>query len=197
IWDTAGQERYNSLSSAYCKGADACVLCYDITDTQSFVDIDKWRKLFIEHNDTDNNIRFLLVGTKWDLHKTNTANANFNSTGVKPSPPYSHGGNEDGDDDNDNDNDDGDGDGDDNGHLQDTSHLIDANNTTLSPFSPTTFIDTDRAQAYADMHHMIFYETSALTGKNVNDCFRDLAETVVDNCKVTYVTIFFFNFFKK
>lgn len=28
IWDTAGQERYQSLGSAFYRGADACVLVY-------------------------------------------------------------------------------------------------------------------------------------------------------------------------
>ena len=32
IWDTAGQERYMSLGYAYYRGADCCVLVYDITN---------------------------------------------------------------------------------------------------------------------------------------------------------------------
>ena len=31
IWDTAGQERFQSLSSAFYRGADCCCLVYDIT----------------------------------------------------------------------------------------------------------------------------------------------------------------------
>lgn len=31
IWDTAGQERFQSLGVAFYRGADACVLVYDIT----------------------------------------------------------------------------------------------------------------------------------------------------------------------
>jgi GTPase SAR1 family protein len=32
IWDTAGQERFQSLGGAFYRGADCCVLTYDITN---------------------------------------------------------------------------------------------------------------------------------------------------------------------
>ena len=35
IWDTAGQERFASLGNAFYKGADCCVLVYDITNKNS------------------------------------------------------------------------------------------------------------------------------------------------------------------
>ena len=31
IWDTAGQERFQSLSSAFYRGADCCCMVYDVT----------------------------------------------------------------------------------------------------------------------------------------------------------------------
>jgi Ras-related protein Rab-7A len=34
IWDTAGQERFKSLGSAFYKGADCCVLVFDITNPE-------------------------------------------------------------------------------------------------------------------------------------------------------------------
>jgi Ras-related protein Rab-7A len=36
IWDTAGQERFQSLGVAFYRGAEACVLVYDITNAKSF-----------------------------------------------------------------------------------------------------------------------------------------------------------------
>ena len=30
--DTAGQERFDSLSSFYCRGARAAIICFDLTD---------------------------------------------------------------------------------------------------------------------------------------------------------------------
>ena len=35
IWDTAGQERYQSLGTAFYRGADCCFLVYDITNRRS------------------------------------------------------------------------------------------------------------------------------------------------------------------
>jgi Ras-related protein Rab-7A len=43
IWDTAGQERFQSLSSAFYRGADCCCLVYDITSRDSFEAIGVWK----------------------------------------------------------------------------------------------------------------------------------------------------------
>lgn len=42
IWDTAGQERFRSISKLYYRGANAALLCYDITDEQSFLEMGSW-----------------------------------------------------------------------------------------------------------------------------------------------------------
>ena len=39
IWDTAGQERFQSLGVAFYRGADACVLVYDITNQKASVPV--------------------------------------------------------------------------------------------------------------------------------------------------------------
>ena len=39
IWDTAGQERFQSLGSAFYRGADCCVLVYDVTNPASFTNL--------------------------------------------------------------------------------------------------------------------------------------------------------------
>ena len=36
IWDTAGQEKYRSITSSYYKGAQGCLLVYDITKKKIF-----------------------------------------------------------------------------------------------------------------------------------------------------------------
>ena len=46
IWDTAGQEKYRSLGVAYYRGADACVLVFDVCDKTTFKDLDKWLEAF-------------------------------------------------------------------------------------------------------------------------------------------------------
>lgn len=42
IWDTAGQERFRSISRLYYRGANACLLCYNITDENSFQEMAGW-----------------------------------------------------------------------------------------------------------------------------------------------------------
>ena len=66
IWDTAGQERFDSLSSFYCRGARAAIICYDLTDRSSFDCIQsKWIKKVVE--EAEQGCHMCLVGTKVDL----------------------------------------------------------------------------------------------------------------------------------
>jgi GTPase SAR1 family protein len=45
IWDTAGQERFQSLGVAFYRGADCCVLVYDVTAPGTFKSLDSWSVL--------------------------------------------------------------------------------------------------------------------------------------------------------
>lgn len=67
IWDTAGQERFRSISRLYYRGANACLLCYDITDETSFQEMTGWL-LELKKNVTDDEpIVIHVVGTKSDI----------------------------------------------------------------------------------------------------------------------------------
>ena len=65
IHDTAGQERFRSLASNYIKNADGVLLVYDISDKNSFENIEKWMEDIIE--ESRNKIPIVLVGNKCDL----------------------------------------------------------------------------------------------------------------------------------
>jgi Ras-related protein Rab-7A len=68
IWDTAGQERFQSLGVAFYRGADACVLVYDITNPKSFEKLDSWRDEFLNQagpRDPEA-FPFILLGNKVD-----------------------------------------------------------------------------------------------------------------------------------
>ena len=47
LWDTAGQERFQSLGVAFYRGADCCVLVYDVNNSKSFDTLDGWRDEFL------------------------------------------------------------------------------------------------------------------------------------------------------
>ncbi|KAK1759473.1 P-loop containing nucleoside triphosphate hydrolase protein [Echria macrotheca] len=65
IWDTAGQERFRSISRLYYRGANACILCYSITDAQSFAEMGIWLTELRRNLSPD--IVLHVVGTKADI----------------------------------------------------------------------------------------------------------------------------------
>eukprot|EP01121_Diplochlamys_sp_Union-15-3_P008437 TRINITY_DN2239_c0_g1_i1.p1 TRINITY_DN2239_c0_g1~~TRINITY_DN2239_c0_g1_i1.p1 ORF type:complete len:205 (-),score=37.32 TRINITY_DN2239_c0_g1_i1:67-681(-) len=69
IWDTAGQERFQSLGVAFYRGADCCVLVFDVNDAKSFENLDSWRDEFlIQAAPRDpENFPFVVLGNKIDL----------------------------------------------------------------------------------------------------------------------------------
>lgn len=42
IWDTAGQERFQSVATAFYRGANGVMLCFDLTHRPSFLHLDQW-----------------------------------------------------------------------------------------------------------------------------------------------------------
>jgi len=80
LWDTAGQERFQSLGVAFYRGADCCVLVYDVNSAKSFETLDSWRDEFLiqaSPHDPDN-FPFVVLGNKIDVEE--------NKRQVCPSP---------------------------------------------------------------------------------------------------------------
>jgi len=69
IWDTAGQERFQSLGAGYFRGADACILVYDVTNQRSFESISAWCSEFVRHASLEDveKFPFFVLGNKSDL----------------------------------------------------------------------------------------------------------------------------------
>mmetsp|Transcript_45893 Transcript_45893/g.146502 ORF Transcript_45893/g.146502 Transcript_45893/m.146502 type:complete len:207 (+) Transcript_45893:227-847(+) len=69
IWDTAGQERFQSLGVAFYRGADCCVVVYDVNVAKTFDNLDNWRDEFlIQASPTDpDNFPFVVLGNKVDV----------------------------------------------------------------------------------------------------------------------------------
>ncbi|KAL9106586.1 MAG: hypothetical protein Q9227_008432 [Pyrenula ochraceoflavens] len=69
LWDTAGQERFQSLGVAFYRGADCCVLVYDVNNSKSFETLDSWRDEFlIQASPRDpESFPFVVLGNKIDV----------------------------------------------------------------------------------------------------------------------------------
>nr|XP_056701179.1 ras-related protein Rab-7b [Euleptes europaea] len=68
IWDTGGQERFRSMVSTFYKGADGCVLAFDVTDEDSFESLNYWRKDFLQKvAPTEQSFPMVVLGNKIDL----------------------------------------------------------------------------------------------------------------------------------
>ncbi|PUZ65011.1 hypothetical protein GQ55_3G189100 [Panicum hallii var. hallii] len=69
IWDTAGQERFQSLGVAFYRGADCCVLVYDVNVKRSFSTLSTWHDEFLNQASPSDpkHFPFILVGNKIDL----------------------------------------------------------------------------------------------------------------------------------
>jgi len=65
IWDTAGQERFRAISAAYYRGANGALICYDITNAETFQNLSKWFKEI--ENQGENGCINILIGNKCDL----------------------------------------------------------------------------------------------------------------------------------
>eukprot|EP01094_Clydonella_sp_ATCC50884_P013457 TRINITY_DN2373_c2_g1_i3.p1 TRINITY_DN2373_c2_g1~~TRINITY_DN2373_c2_g1_i3.p1 ORF type:complete len:170 (+),score=48.09 TRINITY_DN2373_c2_g1_i3:377-886(+) len=67
IWDTAGQERYHSLAPMYYRGAQAAIVVYDLTSSDSFERAKNWVKELQRQGNP--NIVIALAGNKLDLEE--------------------------------------------------------------------------------------------------------------------------------
>lgn len=66
IWDTAGQERFRTLSPAYYRGAQGVILTYDVTNSESFKNLDVWMDEVNKYS-TCKNIVKMVIGNKVDM----------------------------------------------------------------------------------------------------------------------------------
>ena len=86
IWDTAGQERFRNVISSYFRGSHGIFLIYDITNRDSFKNLESWL-IEIEKNASQNVLK-ILIGNKSDLVddreiKTEEGQAFANRNGMK------------------------------------------------------------------------------------------------------------------
>ncbi|KAA8546917.1 hypothetical protein F0562_003346 [Nyssa sinensis] len=74
IWDTAGQERFHSLGVSFYRGADCCILVYDVNVYKTFETLQNWHEEFLEQVDPTHpeTFPFVLLGNKVDIDGGNS-----------------------------------------------------------------------------------------------------------------------------
>lgn len=65
IWDTAGQENFRSITRAYYKNSVCAIVVYDITNRQSFMNVQDW--IDDVRSQSPKTVFIVLVGNKIDL----------------------------------------------------------------------------------------------------------------------------------
>ncbi|MHA2304347.1 MAG: GTP-binding protein [Candidatus Hodarchaeales archaeon] len=68
IWDLAGQPRFKVVSDLYYKGAVGALCFFDITNQESFINLENWIKSFWELNGQGKR-PIVIVGAKSDLRE--------------------------------------------------------------------------------------------------------------------------------
>lgn len=66
LWDTAGQERFKTITSTYYRSAQGIMIVYDVTNQNSFANIQRQRLPEIQRY-ASSNVSLVLVGNKADL----------------------------------------------------------------------------------------------------------------------------------
>ena len=67
VWDTAGQERYRSITNTYYRGAKGILIVFDLTNPESFNNIENWINEVTVFTGKD--VIIMCLGNKSDLKK--------------------------------------------------------------------------------------------------------------------------------
>lgn len=65
IWDTAGQERFRTLTSSYYRGAQGVILVYDVSNRETFEQLNNWFNELNTYCSTRQVVK-MVVGNKVD-----------------------------------------------------------------------------------------------------------------------------------
>ena len=65
VWDTAGQERFKTITNSYYRRAQGILIVFDVTNEDSFVNVDYWYKQIKYYVDVTK-VPIVLIGNKID-----------------------------------------------------------------------------------------------------------------------------------
>ena len=61
IWDTAGQERFRSFVEMYCRNSVVCICVFDITNLESYTNINYWIDYYKKSCDSEKSIIYIVA----------------------------------------------------------------------------------------------------------------------------------------
>lgn len=67
FYDSAGHDRFRHIVKQHYQGAKGIILTYDVTDKNSFTNVDDWMNNIKEN--ADSNAEIILIGNKTDLNE--------------------------------------------------------------------------------------------------------------------------------
>ncbi|KAL8727447.1 MAG: hypothetical protein Q9166_006035 [cf. Caloplaca sp. 2 TL-2023] len=149
IWDTAGQERFASLAPMYYRNAQSALVVYDITKPTSLVKARHWVAEL--QRQASPGIVIALVGNKLDLASSAdgaAVSSTDNSTKVSGTE--------------------GEGEGD--------TPAAEAEDAATD--SDPRKVSTKEGREYAEEEGLLFFETSAKSGHNVQEVFTAIANAI-------------------
>ncbi|MCJ1254792.1 hypothetical protein MMC24_002608 [Lignoscripta atroalba] len=157
IWDTAGQERFASLAPMYYRNAQSALVVYDLTKPTSLIKAKHWVAEL--QRQASPGIVIALVGNKLDLVVDESSDSSLSSGGAgNDEERIERSGSDDGAE----------------GNIGDGADEVDAAETSTSARK----ISAAEARSYAEEEGLLFFETSAKTGVNVQEVFTAIANAI-------------------
>lgn len=87
IWDTSGQERFKVITQNYYRGSDGVIICFDLTNRKSFINIKYWIDSI--NNICGDDIVKILIGLKSDiLNNREIKQDEINKLSLESNIPY-------------------------------------------------------------------------------------------------------------
>ncbi|KAI7309070.1 hypothetical protein KC315_g13131 [Hortaea werneckii] len=162
IWDTAGQERFASLAPMYYRNAQSALVVYDVTKKSSLTKARHWVAEL--QRQASPGIVIALVGNKKDLCEEEDEADESGDAGESGEQQQQE--EEDGEA------------GEEDQDQQPKSASTGDGNAAAADDTKTRKVSVQEAQAFADEEGLLFFETSAKSGLNVNEVFTAIANAI-------------------
>ncbi|KAI7087580.1 hypothetical protein KC356_g4005 [Hortaea werneckii] len=167
IWDTAGQERFASLAPMYYRNAQSALVVYDVTKKSSLTKARHWVAEL--QRQASPGIVIALVGNKKDLCEEEDEadeSGDAGESGEQQQQQQQEG-------------EDGEAGEEDQDQQPKSASTGDGNATAdAADDTKTRKVSVQEAQAFADEEGLLFFETSAKSGLNVNEVFTAIANAI-------------------